>query len=119
MNHQNPHDSLSIKYLNQGLVVSPTNTIHSTPLNVNCPYHSAILQLAPTHPKPEGSKPLQRLECMPPAGFSQDFRVGTSASGGCTCGHMIRADMVDISRELEAIVEQSANKATVTTPNRR
>lgn len=114
MSRQIAHDGFSIRFFNQGLAAPPPmNAVYSTPPNVDCPYHAAVLRLNNTRPMPEGTQHSRRLEYTPPSSLSHNVRLGTSASCGCTCGHITRDDIRDFVRELDAIVQQSTGQPTV------
>lgn len=75
--------------------------MESRPLNIKCPHHAVLLQLDLHHPVITDPHALQRLQYTPPTALTQAVRMGTSASGGCTCGIINRDDITDIVRELE------------------
>ncbi|OAL46782.1 hypothetical protein IQ07DRAFT_140953 [Pyrenochaeta sp. DS3sAY3a] len=84
----------------------------SMPLNTDCPHHAVLLQLNPQHPVITDPSALQRLQYTPPIGLTQAFRMGTSASSGCTCDKINREDMKDISRELDIMARGSTTQST-------
>lgn len=81
------------------------------PLNTDCPHHAVLLQLNPQHPVITDPHALQRLQYTPPIGLTQAVRMGTSASGGCTCDKKNRDDMKDISRELDIMARGSTTQS--------
>ena len=106
MNGQTHYDIFSYRLYNQGQILPFTNVACTQLPNSNCPYHASVLQAAPG-PVSEGVHPLQKFANAPlsalPVGLSAKYRVGTSASGGCTCRHNTGIPRDAMARELNSM----------------
>jgi len=111
--HTNRNE-FSSRFYNQGQTVPATSVASTTPPNINCPYHAPILEMA-QRPATKETHPVLRFTNAPlsalPVGLSDKYRVGTSASGGCTCRHNTAIPKDAMARELESMMPNTANDA--------
>jgi hypothetical protein len=115
------NDKFSVIFFDQGCPVPSKKFAYTTSLNVTCPYHAAILCLQLPCSTPEGVHSIsyaehKLLSNMPPAGFTHQCRVGTSASCRCTCGQVERYDLQTFSEEVNEIARNSSQntRASIT-----
>ncbi|KAF2022844.1 hypothetical protein EK21DRAFT_119335 [Setomelanomma holmii] len=101
-------DQFSIKYFDQGCQLASNGLSPAAP-NTACPFHGTILD-----PGTLGAPPRQNqstsatlydlLAHMPPAAFTQNIRMGTSVSCGCTCTQAIAQNPGAFFCDIDAIV---------------
>ena len=112
MEGQTNRNQFSSQFYNQGQTLPATGVASTPPPNSNCPHHEPILQMA-QGPAIEGTHPVQRFTNAPlsalPVGLSAKYRVGTSASGGCTCRHNTVIPKDAMARELESMTPDTVN----------
>ncbi|KAF2825935.1 hypothetical protein CC86DRAFT_407177 [Ophiobolus disseminans] len=112
-------DELFFKNYNQGWT-APSDDTSSTPLpNIFCQYHKAILRTLDqqrTYGETSSISVVaqQLLRNLPPAALTQNIRVGTSTSCGCTCGQHVRDDL----REFLSDLDRAAGNAEAPTQQR-
>jgi hypothetical protein len=122
--HYAQDDKFSAIFFDQGCPLPSQKFTYTTPLNVTCPYHAAILCLQLSSSTPEGVHSISHAEHkllsnMPPAGFTYQCRVGTSASCRCTCGHVERHDIQTFSEEVSEIVRNSSENTRASINSRK
>lgn len=108
MHAQRKTDAFSITFYDQGLRPPPPVPTQTALPPITCPYHVHVLQPQSVLNVPSGVHPTQRLEYTPisglPVGLSQNCRVGTSASAGCTCIHNPRVDVRGFTGDVDAAI---------------
>ncbi|KAA8619266.1 PAT1 domain containing protein [Pyrenophora tritici-repentis] len=103
----------SYQVYSQGQTLPTTIVAPVQPPDSNCPHHAPLLQMA-QRPAPDGENPMQKFVNAPlsalPVGLSAKYRVGTSASGGCTCGHNTGIPKDAMTRELDSMTLGTVHK---------
>jgi hypothetical protein len=107
------YDQFSIKYYDQGSPLPSQITPQALSFNAACPYHTVVLgprTLQLTQEALQSASLLQQdlLARMPPVGFTQEWRVGTSTSCGCTCAQSSTQSFNQFARDVDATVRGSS-----------
>jgi hypothetical protein len=102
------HVSFSALHFHQGWAVPAHDASVTLPLNMDCPFHAAILQCRPPRTPLQETAEHRLLSTMPPVGLNHQIRTGTSASCGCTCALFVRPDLQRFALEVEATTQHSS-----------
>jgi hypothetical protein len=78
---------------NNGLLLRQADPPSAYPLNTTCPVHAVVLCLQQPQASPESERAHNLLAWMPPVSLTDEIRMGTSLSCGCTCGQGTRNDI--------------------------
>lgn len=100
--------SSSTVYCHQGWAAPTYDASVTLPLNMDCPFHAAILQCRPPRTHLQETVEHRLLSTMPPVGLDHQIRTGTSASCGCTCALFARPDLQRFVLEVEATTQYSS-----------
>ncbi|KAH8698235.1 hypothetical protein GQ44DRAFT_84173 [Phaeosphaeriaceae sp. PMI808] len=106
------HNEFAIEFYNQGLSLPSAASTHTHAPNIHCPYHNPILCLPEFSSRSEAPVRLSRrdsnlLSWMPPLSLTQEYRIGTSTSCGCTCGQIMVNDYKKIERDIEGVGQET------------
>ncbi|CAA9959907.1 hypothetical protein PTNB73_02163 [Pyrenophora teres f. teres] len=106
-------NDFSYQVYNQGQTLPTTSVASTQPPNSSCPHHAPVLQMA-QRPATDRQNPVQEFANAPlsalPVGLSAKYRVGTSASGGCTCRHNTGIPKDAMTCELDSMTSGTVHK---------